>query len=135
MVRNLPFNVEDTGSIPGWGAKIPCAVGQLGLMLQLESPCTTSREPTCSRVCAPQENPVCPQATLKAHEPQQKYPGKQSNKQKTDSLPALLSFKHTMLPLTFTSRHLYLNSIEFFKTYLQFHSVSFWETSSFHPAF
>ena len=29
MVKNPPSNTEDTGSIPGWGTKIPHAVGQL----------------------------------------------------------------------------------------------------------
>ena len=38
VVRNLPFNVGDTGSIPGQGAKIPRAVGQLG-------PRVATREP------------------------------------------------------------------------------------------
>ena len=31
VVRNLPSNAGDTGSIPGWGTKIPHAVGQLSL--------------------------------------------------------------------------------------------------------
>ena len=29
MVKNPPSNSGDTGSIPGQGTKIPCAVGQL----------------------------------------------------------------------------------------------------------
>ena len=38
MVKNPPSNVGDVGSIPGWGAKIPHAMGQLSPMPQLESP-------------------------------------------------------------------------------------------------
>ena len=37
MVKNPPCNAGDTGSIPGWGTKIPHATEQL-------STCTTSRE-------------------------------------------------------------------------------------------
>ena len=38
MVKNLLSNAGDVGSIPGWGTKIPHAVGQL-------SPCATTTEP------------------------------------------------------------------------------------------
>ena len=38
VVKNLPSNAGDAGSIPGWGTKIPHATGQL-------SP--HSLEPTC----------------------------------------------------------------------------------------
>ena len=38
VVKNLPSNTEDTGSIPGWETMIPHAVGQL-------SPCTSTMEP------------------------------------------------------------------------------------------
>ena len=31
VVKNLPSNAGDAGSIPGWGTKIPYAVGQLSL--------------------------------------------------------------------------------------------------------
>ena len=31
MVKNLPCNAGDTGSIPGWGTKIPHTTGQLSL--------------------------------------------------------------------------------------------------------
>ena len=37
MVKNPPGNAGDTGSIPGWGTKIPRALEQL-------SPCATTRE-------------------------------------------------------------------------------------------
>ena len=39
VVKNLPSNAGDVGSIPGRGTKIPHAVGQLSL-------CTTTTEPT-----------------------------------------------------------------------------------------
>ena len=38
VVKNLPSNAGDMGSIPGRGTKIPHAVGQL-------SPCTATTEP------------------------------------------------------------------------------------------
>ena len=38
VVKNPPSNAGDTGSIPGWGTKIPHATGQLNLCA-LE-PCT-----------------------------------------------------------------------------------------------
>ena len=31
FLKNLPFDTGDTGSTPGWGVKIPQAVGQLSL--------------------------------------------------------------------------------------------------------
>ena len=34
MVKNLPSNAGDTGSIPGRGAKIPRTAGQLSLCLR-----------------------------------------------------------------------------------------------------
>ena len=37
MVKNLPCNVGDMGSIPGGGTKIPHAVGQ-------QNPCIATRE-------------------------------------------------------------------------------------------
>ena len=27
VIKNLPFNAGDTGAIPGWGTKIPQAMG------------------------------------------------------------------------------------------------------------
>jgi len=46
VVKNLPCNAGDLGSIPGGGIKIPHAVGQL-------NPCTETTEPMCHnwRVC------------------------------------------------------------------------------------
>ena len=40
VVKNPPSNAADAGSIPGWGTRIPHAVGQLSLR-------TTTREPMC----------------------------------------------------------------------------------------
>ena len=40
MVKNLPYNAGDAGSIPGQGTKIPHAAGQLNL-------CATTTELTC----------------------------------------------------------------------------------------
>ena len=45
MVKNLPASIEDKGSIPGLGTKIPHAAGQL-------SPCITLLKPTHPRACA-----------------------------------------------------------------------------------
>ena len=39
VVKNLPTNAGDMGSIPGWGTKISHAMGQL-------SPCASTSEPT-----------------------------------------------------------------------------------------
>ena len=42
MVKNLPSNAGDMGSIPGWRTKIPHAVGQLSRTSQLEKPLSTA---------------------------------------------------------------------------------------------
>ena len=72
VVKNPPSNAGDKGSIPGWGTKIPHAIGQLNLcattreahMLQLLSPCTlqpvlpSKRSPctaTSKSPCAPKK--------------------------------------------------------------------------------
>ena len=47
VVKNLPSNAGDMGSISGRGTKIPHAMGQLTHVPQLLSPHTTTREPTC----------------------------------------------------------------------------------------
>ena len=47
MVKNLPSNAGDTGSIPGRGTKIPHAMGQL-------SPRVTTAKPARSGACVPQ---------------------------------------------------------------------------------
>ena len=48
VVKNLPGNTGDLGSTPGWGTKIPHAVGQL-------SPHAATTEPVYSRAPALQE--------------------------------------------------------------------------------
>ena len=45
MVKNLPSNAGDAGSILGRGTKIPHVMGQL-------SPCTTTTEPEQESLCA-----------------------------------------------------------------------------------
>ena len=82
MVKNLPSSARDTGSIPGWGSKIPHATGQLSPCIttteplrsgarvpQLESPCTTTTEPAHSGAYAPQRerSPYC---NKRSHMPQ-----------------------------------------------------------------
>ena len=54
VVKNPPSSARDMGSIPGWGTKIPHALGQL-------SPCTETMEPPArSRTHVPQqERPAC----------------------------------------------------------------------------
>ena len=46
MVKNLPCNARDTGSIPGWGMKIPHSVEQL-------SPAATTTEPVVLQILSP----------------------------------------------------------------------------------
>ena len=45
VVENLPCNVGDAGSVPGWGTKIPHAAAEL-------------LKPACSAARAPLENPL-----------------------------------------------------------------------------
>ena len=53
VVKNPPSNARDAGSIPGWGTKIPHAVGQL-------SPHAATTETKHFRARAPQlEKPGC----------------------------------------------------------------------------
>ena len=47
MVKSLPCNAGDVGSIPGWGTKIPHAAEQL-------SPCATTTELVLSGAHVPQ---------------------------------------------------------------------------------
>ena len=48
-VKNLPPNARDLGSIRGQRTKIPYAMGQLSLALQLEKPLGyNQRKPTCA---------------------------------------------------------------------------------------
>ena len=53
VVKNLPSNARNMGSIPGRGTKVPHATGQLGLR-------ATTRQPTrCNerKACMPQQRP------------------------------------------------------------------------------
>ena len=43
-VENLPSNARDVGSIPGQGAGIPQAVGQLGWCAATSEPAATTRK-------------------------------------------------------------------------------------------
>ena len=52
MVKNLPNNAGDMGSMPGQGTEIPLASGQLSL-------CTAATEPTCSGTCMPTLESSC----------------------------------------------------------------------------
>ena len=60
MVKNLPSNAGDVGSIPGWGTKIPQEEGQLSPhalepMPQLErSLHDAMKDPTCHN-----KDPAC----------------------------------------------------------------------------
>ena len=60
VVKNLPSNAGDAGSIPGQGTKIPHAVGQL-------SPRTATTEPTHSRARVPQLDSPCATTTEPTH--------------------------------------------------------------------
>ena len=58
VVKNPPSNAGDVGSIPGWGNKIPLAVGQLNL-----GATTTELEHLKERDHVPQATePTCPGA-------------------------------------------------------------------------
>ena len=64
MVKNPPSNAGDAGSIPGQGAKIPHAMGQL-------SPRASTREPASSNYRAhmlwsPRATTKSPRATTKS---------------------------------------------------------------------
>ena len=62
MVKNPPSNAGDVGSVPGWGTKIPHAVGQLGPRTT-----TTDLARLNERDCMPQTTELtCPGA----YEPQ-----------------------------------------------------------------
>ena len=47
MVKNLPYNAGDTGSIPGWVTKLPRASEQLKAPVpQTENPCASTKDLT-----------------------------------------------------------------------------------------
>ena len=43
-LKNLPHNAGDAGLIPGWGTKIPHALGQLRTVPKLLSPHSTTKD-------------------------------------------------------------------------------------------
>jgi len=45
VVKNMPSNAGDVGSIPGRGTKIPHSPGQLNPMPQLEKPMDCHEDP------------------------------------------------------------------------------------------
>ena len=47
MVKDLPSNAGDTGSIPGWGIKSPHVVGGARVPQLERSPCITMEENLC----------------------------------------------------------------------------------------
>ena len=72
VVKNLPSNAGDAGSIPGWKIKIPHAEWQL-------NPRATTREPTRSTAHAPKlEKPPTLQLK-KAHTPQRRPSAAKNN--------------------------------------------------------
>ena len=44
VVKNLPSNAGDVGSIPGLGTKIPHAVGQLSPSTQMKTECSHGKK-------------------------------------------------------------------------------------------
>ena len=68
VVKNLPSSARDTSSIPGQGAKISQALGQLSLQATtrgrahctLRSLPATTAEPVCSGAHAPQLEKLAP---------------------------------------------------------------------------
>ena len=57
--QNPPSNAGHTGSIPGWGTKIPHATGQLSPHTTTTEPGATTTEPTHSEAHAPQLQSPC----------------------------------------------------------------------------
>ena len=52
VVKDSPCNAGDMGSIPGWGTKIPQALGQL-------NPCGVTTEPTTTEFLCHREDSAC----------------------------------------------------------------------------
>ena len=68
VIKNLPCNAGDMGSIPGWGTKILHALEQLStLPPQLESPCPAVKDPARCK-----EYPACHNATKTQHSQKEK---------------------------------------------------------------
>ena len=54
MVKNMPYNAGDVGSIPAWETKIPQAVEQLSLYAVANEACALWGMCVTTRVCATQ---------------------------------------------------------------------------------
>ena len=50
VVKNLPYNAGDVGSVPGQGTKIPHATGQLSPRTTTTSSRASTREPVCGKL-------------------------------------------------------------------------------------
>ena len=57
VVENLPYNAGDAGSIPGQGAKIPHATGQLSLHTTTTEPSRLNERDLVSQTT----EPTCPE--------------------------------------------------------------------------
>ena len=57
VVKHLPRNEKDTGSIPGPG-RSHMPQSNRACVLQLLNPCTATTEAHVPRACAPQEKPM-----------------------------------------------------------------------------
>ena len=91
MVKNLPRNAEDTGSIRGRGTKIPHAVKQLNLSTTTTEACMP-RAPALQQEKPPQEEACIPQpesnpraATKIQHSPNKKMINKGTFKKKVSN--------------------------------------------------
>ena len=59
MVKNPPWDIEDVGSIPGWGTKIPQASEDLSLhVTAIEPGHSGGHPPQLESLCPPQKNPA-----------------------------------------------------------------------------
>ena len=47
MVKNLPYNAGDMGSMSGWGSKFPHAEWQLRLLAETTEPVICNKVPMC----------------------------------------------------------------------------------------
>ena len=71
VVKNLPSNAGDVGSIPGWGTKIPHAKRQLSLSATTIELACLDGEPTCCKLETPRTlEPAHHNQREKTHMPQ-----------------------------------------------------------------
>ena len=64
VVKNLPCNAGNVGSIPGGGPKIPCVVGQLNPQAAATESTATTTEPGLSGARVPQLKTCAPQRKI-----------------------------------------------------------------------